>query len=147
MTDKNLNINLLLPYRPNIAMITILLTDFISESFLKNCKILGVPIRILCNKPEKLNEYRLKFLDWTIEKDFNEDLKFEKIKNLTSKSKFISSKILLSKGKQFSSKAHWLQNKELDKNGETVILSKEFEEELEFFKIYNEREESNVSVS
>lgn len=146
ITDKNININLLSPFKNNIALITIILNDSVSETFLKNCKSLGVPIKILCNVPEKLNQYRLKFLDWSIEKDFNENLKFEKIDKLNNKSKFISSKILLSKGKQFSSKAHWLQNKELDKNGETVILSKEFEEELEFFKIYNEREESNASV-
>lgn len=109
--------------------------------------MLGVPIKILCNNSKKINEYRLKFLDWTIEKDYDENLNLNKFDNLTEKSKFVSSKVLLSKGKQFSCKANWLQNKELDKNGETVTLSKEFEEELEFFKIYNEREEPNSATA
>lgn len=147
ITDKNININLLMHFKSKILLITVLLTDSISESFLKNCKLLGVPIKILCNNPDKINEYRLKFLDWTIEKDFDLNLKLNNFKNLTTDSKFASSKVLISKGKQFSCKANWLQKKELDKNGETVTLSKEFEEELEFFKIYNEREESNASVS
>jgi len=147
ITDKNININLLLPFKSKIVLITILLTDSISEAFLKNCKMLGVPIKILCNNSKKINEYRLKFLDWTIEKDYDENLNLNKFDNLTEKSKFVSSKVLLSKGKQFSCKANWLQNKELDKNGETVTLSKEFEEELEFFKIYNEREEPNSATA
>jgi len=40
---------------------------------------------------------------------------------------------------------NYLSNKHLDNSEETVILSKEFEQELEFFKIYNEREEESTS--
>jgi hypothetical protein len=142
ITDKNINVNLLLPFRSSIAMITIIISENIAESFLKNCKALGVPLRIFCIDKTKLNQIRLKFIDWNIEEENNSDIKFSEINKINNNSKFKSSKVLLSKGKQFSCKAKWLADKVLDKNEETVILSKEFEEELNFFKIYNEREES-----
>jgi hypothetical protein len=47
----------------------------------------------------------------------------------------------------YSSRASFLRNSPLDKLGETVILSKEFEEEQEYFKIYNEREKESTSSS
>ncbi|MFZ9376653.1 MAG: hypothetical protein ACO25K_05975 [Candidatus Fonsibacter ubiquis] len=145
--NKNLNVNLLIPFKANIAMITVMLSDQISEAFLKNCKAIGIPVRTFCPDSYDLNTARLKFLDWTIEKEHRNIKNLNEIKNLNKKSKFVSSKALLSKGKQFSCKAAWIADKILDKNGETVILSKEFEEELEFFKIYNEREESIPSSS
>lgn len=146
ITDKNININLLLPFRNNIVLITVMICDDIQESFLKNCKALGVPLKILCSDKNSIKNLRLKFLDWNIEQDFSNNSISEKLKKLNNKSKFVSSKILLSKGKQFSCKLNWLENKELDKNPETVKLCEEFEKEIEFFKIYNEREESNISV-
>ena len=145
--NKNLNVNLLIPFKANIAMITVMLSDQISEAFLKNCKAIGIPVRTFCPDNYDLNTARLKFLDWTVEKEHRNIKNLNEIKNLNKKSKFVSSKALLSKGKQFSCKAAWIADKILDKNGETVILSKEFEEELEFFKIYNEREESIPSSS
>jgi hypothetical protein len=145
--NKNLNVNLLIPFKANIAMTTVMLSDQISEAFLKNCKAIGIPVRTFCPDNYDLNTARLKFLDWTVEKEHRNIKNLNEIKNLNKKSKFVSSKSLLSKGKQFSCKAAWIADKILDKNGETVILSKEFEEELEFFKIYNEREESIPSSS
>jgi len=147
ITDKNININLLLPFRSSIVLITVIISENISELFLKNCKALGVPIRIFCIDKNKLNEMRLKFIDWNVEEENSSDIKIKEIIKINDKSKFKSSKILLSKGKQFSCKALWIADKTLDKNEETVILSKEFEEELSFFKIYNEREESIPSSS
>jgi hypothetical protein len=147
ITDKNININLLLPFRNNVAAITVIISENISELYLKNCKALGVPTRIFCRDKNKLNEIRLKFIDWDIQEENNSEIKIQEISKINNQSKFKSSKILLSKGKQFSCKASWIVDKILDKNGETVILSKEFEEELEFFKIYNEREESISSSS
>ena len=72
---------------------------------------------------------------------------FNDLPTISEKSKFISSKVLISKGKQFSCKANYLLNKHLDNSEENVILSREFEKEIEFFKIYNEREESTTSPS
>ena len=146
ITDKDINIQLLLPYRNNIVMITILASDRISETFLKQIKQTGIKTKIFCRNPEKLNEYRYKFFDWDIEKDFKENIKISDIKNISKKSCFISSKIIISRGKQYSCKTTYLQNKNLDKSQENVIFSSDFEEELEFFKIYNEREESSISA-
>ena len=111
------------------------------------CKSIGLKLKIFCDTKEMLEEYRFKFLDWEIHKDFEENSTLDKIKNLSEKSKFISSKILISKGKQFSCKANYFLNKSLDKSQENVTLSREFEQEIEFFKIYNEREESITSPS
>ena len=117
----------------------------ISEQFLKLCKGLGLKLKIFCDDPDKLNEYRFKFLDWDINKDFDDNKKIKDINNISENSKFISSKILISKGKQFSCKANYLMNKHLDNSEEHVILSEEFEKEIEFFKIYNEREQESTS--
>jgi hypothetical protein len=119
----------------------------ISEKFLKTCKSIGLKLKIFCDTEEALNEYRFKFLDWEIHKDFEKESTLKNIKNISKNSKFISSKILISKGKQFSCKANYMLNKHLDNSDEHVILSREFEKEIEFFKIYNEREESTTSSS
>lgn len=145
ITDKDINIHLLSPFKNNILLITIMMSPNISEKFLKLCKSMGFKIKIFCEDKDKLNEYKFKFLDWEINKDFSDKNTLAELKNISDKSKFISSKILISKGKKFSCKASYLQNKHLDNSEECVILSKEFEQEIEFFKIYNEREEKSTS--
>jgi hypothetical protein len=147
ITNKDLNIQTLIPHRNNIVNITIILSDLISEAFLKQLKQIGVRTKIFCREADKINHYRNKFFDWEIEKEFNDDIKLKDLKNISEKSFFISSKIIISKGKQYSCKANYLQNKNLDKTQENVIFSSEFETELEFIKIYNEREESISSAS
>lgn len=145
ITDKDINVNLLYPHKNNILLMTIIMSPNISENFLKACKSLGMKIKIFCDDKNKIDDYRFKFLDWEINKDFDENKKFENLQNISGKSKFISSKILISKGKQFSCKANYLLGKHLDKSEEHVILSSEFEKEIEFFKIYNERQEESTS--
>ena len=148
ITDKDINVNLIAPHKNNIILMTIMMSANVSERFLKHCKAIGLKLKIFCDDKEKLNEYRFKFLDWEINKDFEETSILNNLPTISEKSKFISSKILISKGKQFSCKANYLLNKHLDNSEERVILSKEFEQEIEFFKIYNERkEESTVGAS
>ncbi len=148
ITDKDININLVAPHKNNIILMTIMMSENISEKFLKNCKAAGLKLKIFCDNKEKLNEYRFKFLDWEINKDFEENSILNNLSTISKNSKFISSKILISKGKQFSCKANYFANKHLDNAEENVILSQEFEQEIEFFKIYNERkEESTVGAS
>lgn len=139
VTDKDLNVNLLANHRSNILSLTVMVSDNISEKFLLLCKSIGLKIRMFCSDPHRLNHFRFKFLDWQVEKDFNEELTLDKIEKLSKTSKFKSSKILISKGQKFSCKANFLRNKKLDNSEENVVYSKSFEEELEFFKIYNER--------
>ena len=147
ITDKDININMVAPYRNNILLMTIMLSENISEKFLKHCKSIGLKLKIFCDDKNKLEEYRFKFLNWDVHQDFENEGTLNKLTNLSKNSKFISSKILISKGKQFSCKANYFANKHLDNSEESVILSKEFEQEIEFFKIYNEREESTTSSS
>jgi hypothetical protein len=147
ITNKDININMVAPYRNNILLMTVMLSENISEKFLKHCKTIGLKLKIFCDDKDKLEEYRFKFLNWDIHQDFENEGALNKLINLSEKSKFISSKILISKGKQFSCKANYFANKHLDNREESVILSKEFEQEIEFFKIYNEREESTSSSS
>jgi hypothetical protein len=147
ITDKDININMVAPYRNNILLMTIMLSENISEKFLKHCKSIGLKLKIFCDDKNKLEEYRFKFLNWDVHQDFENVGALNKLTNLSKNSKFISSKILISKGKQFSCKANYFANKHLDNSEESVILSKEFEQEIEFFKIYNEREESTTSTS
>lgn len=145
ITDKDININLLLPFKNNILLITIMVSENISENFLQKCKFHGFKIKLFCNDKNKLKEYRFKFLDWQIHQDFDDNRKLSNFSNINTNSKFVSSKILISKGQQYSCRAYHLAQKPLDKNNETVIFSKEFEEELEFYKIYNERKEESTS--
>lgn len=147
LTNKNLNIKSLLPFKNNIIMVTVIMSDNIDEAFLKQCKQNGFRVRLHCREPEKIKDYQYKFFDWNIEKDFKTELKLKDFSNINGKSFFISSKVLISKGKQFSCRANQLQNKFLDKTQETVIFSETFEEELDYFKIYNEREESSFNSS
>jgi hypothetical protein len=147
ITDKDININMVAPYRNNILLMTIMLSENISEKFLKHCKSIGLKLKIFCDDKNKLEEYRFKFLNWDVHQDFENEGALNKLTNLSKNSKFISSKVLISKGKQFSCKANYFANKHLDNSEESVILSKEFEQEIEFFKIYNEREESTTRAS
>jgi hypothetical protein len=145
ITDKDINLSLLAPYKQNVKNITIMISDRISENFLKNCKYLGFSIKIYCNQIDKINEFRFKFLDWDIFEDKASTLPDDVKSKINETTKFTSSKILFSSGKLFSSKASFLRNSPLDKLGEHVILSKEFEEEQDYFKIYNEREQESTS--
>ena len=147
ITNKDININTIAPYRNNILLMTVMLSANISEKFLKHCKAIGLKVKIFCDDKNKLEEYRFKFLNWEVHQDFENEGTLNKLDTLSQKSKFISSKILISKGKQFSCKANYFANKHLDNSEESVILSKEFEQEIEFFKIYNERKESTSSAS
>jgi hypothetical protein len=147
ITNKDININMVAPYRNNILLMTVMLSANISEKFLKHCKAIGLKVKIFCDDKNKLEEYRFKFLNWEVHQDFENEGTLNKLDTLSQKSKFISSKILISKGKQFSCKANYFANKHLDNSEESVILSKEFEQEIEFFKIYNERKESTSSAS
>jgi len=147
ITNKDININMVAPYRNNILLMTVMLSANISEKFLKHCKAIGLKVKIFCDDKNKLEEYRFKFLNWEVHQDFENEGVLNKLDILSQKSKFISSKILISKGKQFSCKANYFANKHLDNSEESVILSKEFEQEIEFFKIYNERKESTSSAS
>jgi hypothetical protein len=146
ITDKDINVNLLAPFRGNIELLTVIISDNISEKFLKQCKSIGLKIKLYCDNKNKLNEYRFKFLDWDVEKDYLEESQLKNISGLNEDCKFISSKVLISKGHQFSCKANYLINKSIDNCEESVILSEEFEKELDFFKIYNERKESTSST-
>lgn len=147
ITNKDINLKLILPFKNNIILITVIASENISENFLKSCKALGFNVKIFCNNKDKLSYYRFKFLDWKVLQDFDDDKNLKQFSNINPNSRFVSSKTLLSKGKQFSCRAYHLLQKPLDKTEERVIFSKEFEEELEFFKIYNEREESTSSAS
>ena len=140
LTNKDLNINLLKSFRKNIIGLTVLLTDDISENFLKAVKSLGIKIGLYCSDASKINDYRFKLLDWNVEKDFNENNCLNEIKNISENCKYESSKIIISKGKKYPSKAAYLAGTPLDKNGNDVILNESFEEELDYFKIYNETE-------
>ena len=144
ITDKDINIGLLNTFKSNILLITVMMSSNISENFLKGCKSLGLKLKLFCDSKEEINNYRFKFLDWEIEKDFEEKNTLDDLKNINKNSKFISSKILISKGKQFSCKPYFFANKPIDNKEEYVILSEEFGKEIEFFKIYNEREETST---
>ena len=137
ITDRDLNVNLLAPLRGSIIALTVMLSDNITEAFLKACKSIGLKIKLFCADKNKLNEYRFKFLDWEVEKDYNEKISLEDLKDLKPTSRFVSSKIIISKGKQYSCKANFFKQKPVDNSEEEVVLSEQFAEELEYFKIYN----------
>jgi hypothetical protein len=139
LTKQDLNMQLLRSFKKNIIGVTVILSDSISESFLKACKSLGIKVAVYCSDKEKIKDYRFKFLDWNVEEDFCEN-KIGDIKNIDKNSKYVSSKIILSKGEKYASKAAYLAGVPLDKNGNNVILNESFEEELDYFKIYNETE-------
>lgn len=147
ITDKDINVHLLNSFKNNIILLTVMMSPNISENFLKACKSIGLKIKIFCDNKDEINNYRFKFLNWDIEKDFEKETTLNQLKNVNEHSKFISSKILISKGKQFSCKPNYFANKPIDNKEECVILSEDFEKEIEFFKIYNEREESTSSTS
>ena len=147
ITDKDINVHLLNSFKNNIILLTVMMSPNISENFLKACKSIGLKIKIFCDNKDEINNYRFKFLNWDIEKDFEKETTLNQLKNVNEHSKFISSKILISKGKQFSCKPNYFANKPIDNKEECVILSEDFEKEIEFFKIYNEREESTYSTS
>ena len=94
---------------------------------------------------DNISAFRFKFLNWDIHEDKASVLSDEIKSKINETTKFASSKILFSSGKLFSSKASFLRNSPLDKSGERVILSKDFEEEQDYFKIYNEREQESKS--
>ena len=96
ITDKDININIIAPHKSRVLLMTIMMSPNISERFLKHCKSIGLKLKIFCDDKEKLNEYKFKFLDWEINKDFEDNSIFNDLPTISEKSKFISSKILIS---------------------------------------------------
>lgn len=137
ITDKDVHVGFLQKWKANILSISVCVSDQISENFLKQCRSTGFQVKLFCNDKKRLEEFRFKFLDWQIFKDFS-DKTLKDIEGVTETSRYISSKIILSKGKKYSCKANFVSQKEFDNRAENVILSELFDEELEFFKIYNE---------
>lgn len=139
LTDKDLNLQVIAPLFKNIINFTIILSDKITENFLKQCKSIFPNLKLYCNDKNKLIEYRFKFLDFNIEKDFNENNYVQKIENISPSSFFESSKHIYSKGQKYSCFANFLLKKPLDNSPETVIFSQEFNQDLDYYKIYNEK--------
>jgi len=139
LTDKDINLNILSKYVNNIACITILLSDKITTEFLRNCIASKINVKLYCDDESKFNDYKFKFLDWHVEKDFSQE-KLSNFENLNEKSRYFSAKRILSKGKTYSSKSAYLKDKPVDNEKNYVILDKEFEQELSYFKIYNDKQ-------
>lgn len=137
VTDKDIHVSILNQFKKNIVSLSVIVSESISEAFLQQCKKIGLNVKIFCQDPEKLKHYRFKFLNFHVHKDFCEDKKLKNYPKITAISRFSSAKVIFSKGKQYSCRATLLANKPLDKNGEWVIFSEDYERELDFFKIYN----------
>ena len=137
ITNKDLNIDLLKSYRQNIVAVTAMASESITTNFVKLCKSIGVKINLYCDNKEKFKDHKFKFLDWELEQDFSDEEVIPTLEKFSKSSKYHSSKIIISKGKKYPCKAAFLAGKTLDINGNNAILNKEFEKEIEFFKIFN----------
>ena len=135
ITNKDVNIQLLKYFKDNILSITIMTSDSVSEPFLLAAQRAGFPVKIYCSEKERFDYFKLKFLDWTVL--FDDESDDEVFESLKKDYFFESCKMLYSKGKAYPSHASILAEKEFDNDGNRVILSKEFNKELNYFLIYS----------
>tara|TARA_B100001094_G_C18169352_1_gene794157 strand:- start:77 stop:1273 length:1197 start_codon:yes stop_codon:yes gene_type:complete len=147
ITNKDLNIDLLKSYRQNIVAVTAMASESITTNFVKLCKSIGVKINLYCDNKEKFKDHKFKFLDWELEQDFSDEEVIPTLEKFSKSSKYHSSKIIISKGKKYPCKAAFLAGKTLDINGNNAILNKEFEKEIEFFKIFNVKNHAKNKAS
>jgi len=146
ITNRDLHTAFLKRIIQNVSTITVILSDSVSNEFLKFCKSLGREPRLYCSEKNKFNDFKFKFLDWNVIKDFKDENEISSIKNLNSESKFVSSKILISKGKSYACKSAYLRKIPLDNQSQKVIFSDLLNEEIDYFKIYNEKERKDFAI-
>lgn len=143
VTDKEINLNLLAQFKPQIHGLRIEV-DKLSADWIKKVRRLGIPIQAVCDEkdPEKVSAMRLALYDAclfdTVQEPTIEDLKREmsvylnkeldKDFNFANLS-FKSNRFILSSGKIYLSTAHWRAGRSVestDKNTEKVIDTSEF---------------------
>lgn len=137
LTNRDLDIEFLKRIKQSIVSITVICSDQISEQFLKSIRDIGISFIIYCYDKDRLSQYRFSFFDFNvIEMNKMKKENLWENEKITSGCFYKSNKIILSKGKKFPSLAAYKLNKPLDNTELPVILSEEFFEEAEYFRIY-----------
>jgi hypothetical protein len=154
ITNREIDVNLLMQFKPNIASIRIEI-DGVSPDWIKKVKRTGIPMGVFAleTDPKKIVEMRLRFADACLFDLFVPPTKqeFEKsVLEYQNKSldipinfntlQFKTNKFLLSDGKVYLSKAHWKAGKFFvegtQKNYDAIIDHGDFWQDLQHFYFY-----------
>ena len=134
VTDQVIDINLLKPVKENIESISFYINSETNPKEVEYLSRLGKPVNLLAKNIKNIEDIRVKFLDYDINEVKELSKKDSKIKKITSNTKFLSRKTVLSEGQVYNGTLSASQQK----NNVLVKDDKEFWEDLEFMRIYEE---------
>ena len=134
VTDQVIDINLLKPIKENIESISFYINEETNPKEVEYLSQLGKPINLLAKNLKNLKDIRVKFLDYDITdvKEFSKQ--DSQVKKITSSTKFLSRKTVLSDGQVYNGGLSESQKQ----NNTTVKDDKNFWEDLDFVRIYEE---------
>lgn len=138
-----IDLNILRPFFKNLAKISFCISPHTNEEYVKLLKKTGKSPSFFCTNPDHIEDVQLKFLDYKVtlspqgtKKDLDFDL------SLCDNAFYKSSKLLLSENKMYSSRASHLKSLEFS-NNEKVVDSPEFWKEIEYYKLYRNKNAKN----
>ena len=134
VSDQYVPIEILNPFKDKIKRLTIFVDDRLTHESLNKIYSLGIDIKLVCSLKNKINDYRLKFIDLPIDLYKNptfKELGIPNDKNLN----FLSKRNVLHEGKMYNSYLSIAEGKNVSK----VKKSNSFNEDLIFCRIYKEK--------
>jgi len=134
VTDQVIDKNSLKLIKDNIESITFYINSETDPKEIDYLSQLGKPVKLLAKNLKNLQEMRVKLLDYDITEVKEQSKSDTGIKSITPNTKFLSRKTVLSEGQVYNSNL----SASLKQNNVSVLDSKDFWEDLDFIRIYEE---------
>jgi hypothetical protein len=134
VTDQVIDKNTLKLIKENIESITFYINAETDPKEIDYLSQLGKPVKLLAKNLKNLQEMRVKFLDYDIIEVKEQSKSDTGIKSITPNTKFLSRKTVLSEGQVYNSNL----SASLRQNNVSVLDNKDFWEDLDFMRIYEE---------
>ncbi len=138
-----IDLNIFRPFFKNLAKISYCISPHTNKEYIKLLKKTGKPTSFFCVDPDSIDEVQLNFLDSRvslspqgIKKDLDLNL------NLCNNAFYKTNKLLFSENKMYSSKAAYLKDSQFS-DKEEIIDSTDFWKEIEYYKLYRNKDAKN----
>lgn len=134
ISNQYIPIEILETFKDKIKRITLFVNDKFNDKNLSKLQSLGIDIKLVCSNKKKINDYRIKYLDFSI--GLHKDPSFKELGIPNEKDlKFLSKRNILHEGKMYNSYLSISQGS----NVSTVHKTTAFNEDLRFCRIYKEK--------
>ena len=133
---KSTDLSLLSAFKPNINRLNVFIDENTDINIIKNIKRSGVPMHLFCKEASKLEDVRLKFIDWIVDLfSLKEKKDLDNLEDINyTTSNFKSSKTVLSNNKAYPTLYH---SKNKDSDPSKIFDDPLFWSDLDHLYIFN----------